>query len=426
MPAKPVWIILLLSALLGGQDLQPRVRAAVQACLPRVVAHRRDFHAHPELSNRELRTSGRVAGALRELGLEVRTGLARHGVVGLLRGGAPGPVVAVRADMDALPIAESTRLPFASTQAGVMHACGHDGHMAIALGTAEVLAGLRRELRGSVLFLFQPSEEGPPAGERGGAELMIAEGALREPAPEAIYGLHVTPALEAGRAGFVPGPAMAAIDRFRIVIRGRMSHGAMPHKGVDAVVVAAECVLALQTVRSRRVDPIQPVILSIGTVQGGSRDNITAGEVHLAGTLRTLDEGVRAQAKAAMHELLGGVTAAHGASFDLHFGEAAPAVFNDPALADSASASLRKALGSAAVSRVAPWLVSEDFACYQKVIPGFFFFLGVAEPSKGTPAGLHTPDFDLDERALGVGVEAMTTLVLDHLDRAAPAGSRRR
>ncbi len=420
MSPNSVGFYLLMPAMLASQGVQADITQTAQRMKPRLVELRRDFHAHPELSNREERTSRVVAERLRALGLEVRTGIAKHGVVAVLKGGQSGPVVAVRADMDALPVQEAGNLPFKSQNPGVMHACGHDGHMTIGLGTAEMLAGMRKQLKGTVVFLFQPSEEGAPDGERGGADLMIAEGALANPKVEAIFGLHVMPGLEAGKAGYVPGAAMAAIDRFSITIHGKMAHGAMPHKGVDAIVVASECMLALQTIRSRRVDPIQPMVLTVGTIQGGSRNNILAEKVQMGGTLRTLSEATRTLSKTAMKEILSGVTAAHGATFELVFADSHPAVFNEPALAERCAVSLGKALGSGNSLRVEPWLASEDFALYQQVIPGFFFFLGVANSAQGITAPLHTAEFNLDEEALVAGVKGMTTLVLDYLERTSP------
>ena len=287
----------------AASSLAAQIDAAAQAAEARVVAWRRDFHANPELGNREFRTAGIVADHLRSLGLdEVRTGVAHTGVVGLLKGGLPGPVVALRADMDALPVAEEVDLPFASKvkaewngeQVGVMHACGHDNHTAILMGVAEVLAGLRATLRGSVKFIFQPAEELPPEGEEGGAKMMVEEGAMENPRPEAIFGLHVTSRLPLNVIGYRPGPTMASADNLKITVKGSQTHGAMPWAGVDPIVTAAQVVMGLQTIVSRQVDLTkEPAVVTIGTIHGGLRENIIPDSVEMRGTIRTFDEEMR-------------------------------------------------------------------------------------------------------------------------------------
>jgi amidohydrolase len=396
------------------------VARAADAMRARLVERRRDFHMHPELSNREERTARIVAERLRELGLdEVRTGVGRHGVVGLLRGGRPGPVVAVRADMDALPIQETIDVPYKSRTPGVKHACGHDAHTTIGLGVAEILAGMRDRIPGTVKFVFQPAEEGPPAGEEGGARLMVKEGALENPRPAAIFGLHAMPAIQVGQIAFTSGPAMASADRFVVTVRGKQAHGAAPHLGVDTVLVAAECVTALQSIRSRRVDPQEPIVLTVGSVHGGNRFNILADEVKLEGTVRTLNEDVRRRVVEMMRSTLGGVTAAYGATYELEYYENAAVTFNDPALVEETLPALRRAIGTDGVRALKPQMIAEDFSYYQQVVPGFFYFLGVGNEAKGITASLHTPEFDLDEESLVVGVRVMTTVVLDYLERHA-------
>src|SRR5215212_5518455 len=282
---------------LASVDAGPRdqrVAAAAEALREQLVAQRRDFHMHPELSNVEERTARVVAERLRALGLtDIKTGVAKHGVTALLVGGQPGPVVAVRADMDALPIQEVDGRPYKSQTPSVMHACGHDVHTTVELGVAEVLSKMRDEVRGTVKFIFQPAEEGAPAGEEGGAKLMIKEGALENPLPAAIFGLHTEPNLQAGQVGYHVGPAMASSDTFAITIRGKSSHGAQPQLGVDAVVVASQAVLALQNIRSRRIDPLEPLVITVGTINGGTRFNVVAGEVKMTGTMRTFNDKVR-------------------------------------------------------------------------------------------------------------------------------------
>lgn len=412
-------IALAVAAMAGAETPRDRdIASRTEAIAPRLIEARRDFHMHPELSNREERTSLVVAGRLRSIGLdEVRTGVARHGVVALLKGGKPGPVVAVRADMDALPVDETIDVPYRSRNRGVKHACGHDIHMAVLLGVAEVLAGMRAGVPGTVKFLFQPAEEGVPRGEEGGAGLMVKEGALDNPRPGAIFGLHVMPDAQAGEVGYTSGGALASSDRFRVTIRGKKVHAAWPHQGVDASVIAAEAVLALQSIRSRRIDPSEPMVLTIGSIHGGNRFNIVADEVVMEGTVRTLDEDVRGKVQRLMREILAGVTAAHGGSFELEFAEGLPVTYNDPALAEWSAGVLRRVAGAGNVKVRKPLMGAEDFSLYQKVIPGFFYILGVGNHARGITAAVHTPEFDADEASIAVGVRTMTALVLDYLER---------
>jgi amidohydrolase len=403
---------------------QEQIAQAAEAMRPQLVAQRRDFHKHPELSNREERTSRVIAEKLRALGFDdVKTGVGKHGVVGLLKGARPGPVVAVRADMDALPIQETLDVPYKSENAGVKHACGHDVHMAVQLGVAEILSKRRDLIGGTIKFIFQPAEEGPPAGEEGGAKLMVKEGVLENPRPSAIFGLHVMPNIEVGQIGYNSGPAMASADRFTITVRGRKVHGAYPHDGIDAVVVAAECVSALQTIRSRRVNTQEPLVLTIGSIHGGNRFNIVTDEVKMEGTVRTLNEDVRRRVKEMMHETLAGVTAAYGAKYELDYVEGAAVTYNEPALVEATLPTLRRAVGEANVIAPKPQMGAEDFSYFQQVVPGFFYFLGVGNKAKGITAMIHTPEFDVDEESLVVGVKAMTNVLLDYLDRQGKAAA---
>jgi len=394
-----------------SQQDESLIAKAAEALKPKLVEIRRDLHMYPELSNKEVRTSRIVSERLQALGLEVRTG---YGVIGILKGGQLGPVVAVRADMDALPIQETRDVPYKSKVDGVMHACGHDVHTTIALGTAEVLAGMRDRLKGTVKFIFQPSEEAWPDGSPSGAARMIREGALDNPRPSAIYALHVFER-PAGEVSYEPsGRAGASVDDFVITVKGKASHGAAsPHKGIDAILVAAECITALQTLHSRRMDPRQQMSLAIGTVHGGKAANILADEVRLAGTLRTLDRGLRDSMKQNMRTLLAGITSAHGAAFDLEFTISIPMVLNDRKLIEDSVPSLQKAAGPANVKQDIPSLGSEDFAFYQEVIPGFMFNLGVTNKDKGIVSASHSNTFDVDEDCLVVGVRAMSNLVMD-------------
>jgi amidohydrolase len=399
---------------------EQQIAKAAESLRSQLVAQRRDFHMHPELSNREERTSGIVAERLRALGLEdVKTGVGKYGVTALLKGTKPGAVVAVRADMDALPIQEVNDVPYKSQTPGVKHACGHDAHTTIELGVAEILSKMRGEIRGTIKFIFQPAEEGAPAGEEGGAKLMIKEGAMDNPRPSAIFGLHTLPSIEAGQIAYHSGPAMASSDRFFITIHGKSSHGAQPQTGIDAVVVSAECVTALQTIHSRRIDPQEPLVITIGQIQGGTRYNIIAGEVKMEGTMRTLSEDVRQRAQTLMRETLANITAAYGATFDLKFEEGAAVTFNEPKLVEETLPTIRRVVGDQNVLSIKPFMPAEDFSYFQKVSPGFYYFLGVGNRARGINAPWHTADFDIDEESLVVGAKVMSNVLLDYLDRHA-------
>jgi amidohydrolase len=401
---------------------EQRVAQAAESLRPKLVEQRRDFHMHPELSNREERTARVVAERLRALGFdEVKTNVARHGVVALLKGAKPGPVVAVRADMDALPINETIDVPYKSQTPGVKHACGHDVHTTVALGVAEVLSRMRNEIGGTVKFIFQPAEEGAPPGEEGGAGLMIKEGVLENPKPAAIFGLHTEPNVQAGQIGYHSGPAMASSDTFQIVVRGKSAHGAQPQNGVDAVVVASECVLALQNIRSRRIDPLEPLVITVGTIQGGQRFNVIASEVKMTGTMRTHNDQVRERSIALMRETLRNVTAAYGATFELNFEGSNPVTYNEPALVEETLPTMRRIVGGANVVALKPFMPAEDFSQYQKIVPGFYYFLGVGNRARGITAGWHTAEFDVDEESLVVGVKVMSNVLLDYLERHAAA-----
>jgi amidohydrolase len=399
---------------------EQRIAQAAETLRPQLIAQRRDFHMHPELSNREERTSRIVAERLRALGLtDVKTGVGKYGVTALLVGAKPGATIAVRADMDALPIQEVNDVPYKSQVAGVKHACGHDAHTTVGLGVAEVLSKMRGEISGTIKFIFQPAEEGAPAGEEGGAKLMIKEGAMDNPRPSAIFGLHTLPSIEAGQIAYHSGAAMAASDRFFITIKGKSSHGAQPHTGVDAVVIAAESVMALQTIHSRRIDPQEALVITIGQIQGGRRYNIIADEVKMEGTMRTFNEDVRQRAQGLMRETLANVTAAYGANFDLKFEENGALTFNEPKLVEETLPTIRRVVGNQNLLSIKPFMPAEDFSYFQKIAPGFYYFLGVGNRARGINASWHTADFDIDEESLVVGVKVMSNVLLDHLDRHA-------
>jgi amidohydrolase len=410
-------MILTLGLLLAATAVpDAEIKAATAAVTPEVIAVRRDLHAHPELSNREERTGRMVAERLRALGLDVRHPVARTGVVGVLRGGRPGGVVALRADIDALPIQEAGDAPYKSQVPGVMHACGHDAHTAILLGAAAVLSGLRETLPGTVVFLFQPAEEGPPEGEEGGAPLMVKEGALDDPKVEAVFGLHVGGWVETGQMGFSPGPIFASSDTFTITVEGRSVHGAQPHQGLDPIPVAAEIVQALQLIVTRQIDGRQPRVLSIGRIQGGTRFNIIASEVVMDGTLRTHDASVRSEIKKRMARTVKGIADAHGTTATLRFLDAGnPPTVNDAALARRVRPALERVFGPEGVLDVEPLMVAEDFPAYGEKAPYFYFELGTRSEAKGIASTNHTATFDVDEDALPLGVRALATLAWEFL-----------
>jgi len=415
--------------------LSSSAEARIAALEPQVIAWRRDIHQHPELGNREVRTAGIVAAHLRSLGIEVKTGVAHTGVVGVLRGGRPGPTVGLRADMDALPVTERVDLPFASKATGtyngetvgVMHACGHDTHVAILMGVAEVLAGMRAELPGTVKFIFQPAEEGPPQGEQGGAELMVKEGVLRDPAVDAVFGLHIWSPNEVGQLHYTPRGAMASADDYRIVVTGKQTHGAAPWNGVDPVVAAAQIVTALQTIVSRNVKLTHnPAVVTVGKISGGVRSNIVPEQVELLGTLRALDPADRRLLQARLRDVAQNTAAAMGATVEVTvpFTTAYPVTYNDTALTRSAIPVLESVAGAGRVLLQPPLTVAEDFSFYAEQVPGFFFFLG-GRPSTVSEADSpahHTPDFFIDEGAMRLGVRAMTALAINYL-RTRPASA---
>ena len=410
----------------------PAVEPLAAAVDGKVRAWRRDIHQHPELGNREVRTAALVAEHLRALGLEdVRTGIATTGVTAVLRGGKPGPRIALRADMDALPVTERSGLPFASKataefrgqRVGVMHACGHDAHTSILMGVAEALASMRDELPGEVLFIFQPAEEGPPDGEAGGAEEMLAQGIFERFRPEAVFGLHVFSTLNAGQVGFRSGPMMAASDRFNIVVKGRQTHGSRPWGGIDPIVAAADIVGTAQSIVSRRQDISRlPVVVSFGAINGGIRYNIIPDEVELIGTIRTFDEDMRQAVFADLRNVAEPVAHAHGATAIAQVPDTKgnPVTVNHPALTARAVPSLEKVVGRDNVVEMDLVMGAEDFSYYAREVPGFFFFVGATPPGQDpvTAPSNHSPEFFLDEQALQVGTRTMLQVALDYLHEA--------
>lgn len=414
-------------------DLAARLGAAAAdaGLRERVIAWRRDFHQHPELGNREFRTAARVAGHLRALGLAVETGVAKTGVVALIEGGRPGPRLALRADMDALPVTEELDLPFRSTvrtdyrgqQVGVMHACGHDAHTAILMGVAEVLARHRAELPGSVLLVFQPAEEGPPDGEEGGAPLMLKEGLFARHRPDAIVGLHVYSTLTVGQVGVRGGPTMAEASWFSIRVQGVQTHGARPWAGVDPITAAAHVITGLQSVVSRRTDIMEsPAVVSVGAIRGGVRQNIIPDEVEIVGTIRSFDDESRERVWADVRRVAEQTAAAHGARAEVGFERKTNVNRNDPALTRRLRPALAAVVGEANTIEMPLQTVAEDFGYFAAEVPGFYYFVG-STPVDGDPRTApanHSPRYFVDEAALDVGVRTMLQVAAEFLEPSSP------
>lgn len=415
---------MILMAVAVSAALDQRIDEAAKRVEPSVVECRRDIHQHPELGNREFRTSKLVADKLKQLGIEVRTPVAHTGVVGILRGGKPGRVVGLRADMDALPVTEQVDLPFKSTvrasyngqEVGVMHACGHDAHVAILLGVAEVLSSVRSELPGTVVFLFQPAEEGAPQGEEGGAALMVKDGALANPKVDAVFGLHVTSRYPVGEIAYRPGSMMAAVDSFRINVHGKQTHGAYPWLGVDPIVVASQIVVALQMIPSRQLDiSLAPAVVTVGAIHGGVRNNIIPDDCEMIGTIRSLDEKMRDQIHARIKRTAEDIAESAGAKADVTIESGYPITYNDPKLTEQMAPTLRRMTSDVIV--VNPTLGAEDFSFYQQKVPGLFFWLGTRPKSQSAEqaASNHSPLFFVDESGLGLGIRAMSHVAVDYL-----------
>ena len=392
----------------------------------KVIAWRRDIHQNPELGNREVRTAKLVADHLQALGLEVTTGVAHTGVVALLRGGRPGPVIALRADMDALPVTEEVDLSFASKvrsqwagkETGVMHACGHDGHVAILMGVAEVLTQMKERLPGTVKFIFQPAEEGPPPGEEGGAALMVKQGVMDNPKPEAVFGLHIAALHEVGQLAYRPGATLAAADILHITVKGRQTHGSAPWGGVDPIVVAAQIVLGLQTIVSRQVNIAkEPAVVSIGGIDGGNRFNIIPDKVEMVGTIRTFDEALRDDIHRRIKLTAENIAEASGATADVAIEKPYAVTVNDPDLTARMLPTLKRVAGETNLVLRERQMGAEDFSFLAQKAPGLFFFVG------GSPKGTdmakvaynHSPLFYVDESGLLLGVRAMSHLAVDYL-----------
>ncbi len=400
--------------------------AAVES---KVIEWRRDIHEHPELSNREFQTAEKIAAHLKSLGIEVQTGVAHTGVVGLLKGKKPGKVVALRADIDALPVTERNDLSFKSNvkseylgqEVGVMHACGHDTHIAILMGVAEVLAKNTDKIRGTVKFIFQPAEEGAPPGEEGGAELMVKEGVLDNPKVDAIYGLHIGSYLPVGQIAYKPGGALAAAQRFVVTIKGKQSHGSAPWSGVDPIYVASKIVDGYQSIISRELELTkEAAVITVGKISGGVRNNIIPESAELVGTIRTLDYDMQKQVNQRMIEMAQDIAKAYRAEATVEIAKGVPITYNDVDLTEKSLPSLQQMAGAENVHMIKAITGAEDFSFYQEKIPGFFFILGGKDPKAGADEYFphHTPDFKIDDSGLSLGVKAMTEIALDYLDRS--------
>ncbi len=406
--------------------LQAKIDLQAKEMESKVIEWRRHMHQYPELSNRETKTAAYVAEHLKSLGIEIQTGIAKTGVVGLLKGGKPGPVIALRADMDALPVTERNSLAFASKEktifngqeTGVMHACGHDSHVAILMAVAEILSKNKSELKGTVKFIFQPAEEGPPAGEEGGAGLMVKEGVLENPKVDVIFGMHIQSISPLGRITYRPAGMMAASDWFTIKVKGKQSHGAAPWMGIDPIVVSAQIILGLQTIVSRQTDLTnEAAVISVGKINAGIRENIIPEEAIMGGTIRTLDPDMQKKIHEKIKLTATNIAESAGATAEVIIDSKTPVTYNDVALTEKMVASLQKAAGAENVVRIHAVTGAEDFAYFQQKVPGFFFFVGAMPPDQDpskVPAH-HTPDFMIDERGFITGLKAMLNVTLDYM-----------
>lgn len=430
-PMNKIYTFLFLFLSLSGtaqvsSKLQSSIDKMANEMEPKVIEWRRHFHQYPELSNREVKTAAKIAEHLKSLGIEIQTRVAHTGVVGILKGAKPGPVIALRADMDALPVTERNSLPFASkerttfngVETGVMHACGHDTHVSILMAVAEILAKNKNELKGIVKFIFQPAEEGPPAGEEGGAYLMVKEGVLENPKVDVIFGLHISSITPLGRITYRPAGTMAASDWFSIKVKGRQSHGAYPWMSVDPIVVSAQIITGLQTIVSRQTELTkEAAVISIGRIQAGVRENIIPEEAFMAGTIRTLDADMQKKVHEKIRLTATKIAESAGATAEVIIESKTPITYNDIALTEKMVGSLQRAVGEGNVVRINAVTGAEDFAFYQQKVPGFFFFVGAIPPDQdpATVPAHHTPDFMIDERGMLPGLKALLQVTVDYM-----------
>ncbi len=421
---------LVLFALLIGVGLQAqssKTEQLINEIEPKVIEWRRYFHEHPELSSREFETAKKIAAHLEDLGMEVQTGIAHTGVVGILKGDKPGPVVALRADIDGLPVTERVDLPFASKaistynglETGVMHACGHDTHIAMMMGTAEVLSKMKKDLKGTVKFIFQPAEEGVPPGEEGGAEMMVKEGVLKNPDVDAIFGLHIRSYANVGQIEYKPMGTRAAAQRFVIKIHGKQAHGSRPWSGTDPIFIAAQIITGLNGIISRDTELTkEAAVISVGLIRGGVRNNIIPEEVELIGTIRTLDYDMQKKLNETMTFRVKAIAESYGATADITIDKGIPITYNDPELTAKMLPSLERSAGKDNVILVDATTGAEDFSFFQKEVPGFYFFVGgkPLDIKKEDASSHHTPDFYIDEGGLKLGVVSMVNLTLDYME----------
>lgn len=409
-----------------SQKLQLKVNQQAKEIEPKIIEWRRQFHQYPELSNQEFKTGAKIAEFLKLLGMDVQYPVAKTGVVGILKCAKPGPVIALRADMDGLPVTERNSLPFASKEkavfngmeTGVMHACGHDSHMAIMMAVAEILSKNRNELKGTIKFIFQPAEEGPPLGEAGGASLMVTEGVLENPKVEVIFGLHIRSISPVGMIAYRPAGMMAASDWFTIKVKGKQAHGATPWMGIDPIAVSAQIINGLQNIISRQTDLTkEAAVISVGRIQSGIRENIIPEEATMAGTIRTLDSVMRKQIHSQIKLTVTKIAESAGATAEITIVNKTPITYNDPALAAKMVMSLERAAGANHVEVIHAVTGAEDFAFFQEKVPGLFFFVG-AMPQDQDPNTIpahHTPDFMIDEKGFLTGLKALLNLTLDYM-----------
>lgn len=431
-------VLFTLPAICQNKALRNQVSIAADKIEPKVIAWRRDIHEHPELGNREIRTAALIAKHLLSLGIEIKTGVAHTGVVGILKGGKPGPLLALRADMDALPVIERTPVAFASKvlvqyngkESGVMHACGHDTHVAILMGVAEVLAGMKKELKGTVKFIFQPAEEGAPHGEEAGAELMVKEGVMQNPAVDVIFGLHINSQTEVGKIKYRPGGIFASVDDMKIIVKGRSAHGAYPWSAIDPIVASAQIVNNLQAIISRNLNITENAgIVTIGAINGGNRGNIIPEQVEMLGTIRALKTEDRNMLIERVRQVVTKTAESAGASVEIiiPYESSFPVTFNDLALTEKMLPVLQESAGKENVSVTVAQTGAEDFSFYQQKVPGLFFILG-GMPKGGDPLTApshHTPDFYIDESGLKLGVKTLVNLTIDYMEMDEKTGKKK-
>lgn len=421
-----IFLISLISLTTYAQDLKQIIDQKADEIEQQVIDWRRQFHENPELSNREFETASYIAEYLNELGLEVETEVAHTGVVALLKGGKPGPVIALRADMDALPVTERTDVPFKSTvngmyqgkKVGVMHACGHDTHMAILMGTAKILTEMKDDLKGTIKFIFQPAEEGAPQGEEGGGELMVKEGVLNDPDVDVIFGLHIDDATPVGMITYRPEGIMASVNSYTIEIKGKQAHGSEPWNGVDPIVTAAQMINNIQTIVSRSMELTkQAAVVTVGVIEGGVRHNIIPESVKMEGTIRALDEDMRQLIFERLETIVQNTAESNGAEATLTIHKGYPITYNDPELTAMMAPTLEEVAGEENAVIMDAITGAEDFSFFQKEVPGLYFFIGGKAPNREA-AGHHTPDFYIDESGMKLGVRAMSNLVIDYMNSA--------